>query len=318
MNIKTIITSSAAAFLLAVRATACDFCGCELPHISIDDRRGWYAGASEQYTDFGSLHQDGHGISDPARQYLHSSVTQLFIGYDFAHALGIQINIPMVYRSFRRAQGAGVETGDVSGVGDVSLLAHWTPLRIERGDFLFTARVLAGVKFPTGDSSRVLEEAAEGGDEEGATPSGVHGHDLALGTGSVDGIFGADLRVQWKRAFLNAGIEAAVRGSGRHDYNFADDLGWHAGIGVVGIKGDNLDVAIEARFSGDTKGEDSFRGMRATDTGSTVVYVGPKVIATWRERVSVDAGIGFPIVRENSGVASVPDLRFQAAVNIRF
>jgi len=317
MNTKTIITSSIAAILLAARSSACDFCGCDLPHITLEDRTGWHFGLSEQYTGFGTLQADGHSISDPAHQYLHSSVTQMYIGYDFAHALGVQINIPMVYRSFRRPHDGGIERGDVSGIGDVSLLAHWAPLHLERPDFILAGRVFAGIKFPTGDSDRVLEEAAEGGDE-GSVPSGVHGHDLALGTGSVDGIFGADIRVQWKRAFLEAGVQAAVRGSGRHDYDFADDLGWHAGIGIDAFKNDDLNIAIEARFAGDTKREDSFRGVRATDTGSTVIYVGPKVIATWRERVSVDAGFGIPIVRENSGIASVPDLRFQAAVNIRF
>ena len=316
MNTKTITTSIITAVLLAARASACDICGVDVPLISLEDRTGWHFGVSEQYTDFGTLQVDGHSIGDPAHQYLHSSITQTYIGYDFAHALGVQINIPMIYRSFRRPHDGGIETGDVSGFGDVSLLAHWAPLRIERDDFLLTGRVIAGIKLPTGDSSRVLEEAAEEGG--GGPPSGIHGHDLALGTGSVDGIFGADIHAQWKRAFLDAGLQVAVRGSGRHQYDFADDLGWHAGIGVVAFKSEDLNVAIAARFSGETKGEDSFRGVRATDTAGTVIYVGPKVIATWRDRVSVDAGFAFPIARDNSGIASVPDLRFQGSVNIRF
>jgi hypothetical protein len=48
------------------------------------------------------------------------------------------------------------------------------------------------------------------------------------------------------------------------------------------------------------------------------VYLGPRAVATLRDQFSVDAGFDFPIRRENSGVQSVPDLRFQAAVNWQF
>jgi hypothetical protein len=319
MNTKIFITSSITAVLLAARASACDSCGTELPLITLENRSGWHFGVSEQYTEFATLQADGHSISDPAHQYLHSSITQIYIGYDFGHALGVQFNVPIVSRSFRRVHDGVIESGTVSGISDVSLLAHWAPLRISRGDFSLTGRVVAGIEFPTGDNDSVLEEAAEGGEEGGESlPSGIHGHDIALGTGSVDGIFGTDIHAQWKRVFLEAGLQLYVRGSARHDYDLADYLGWHAGLGVVAFKNDDLNVALEARFAGDTKGEDSFRGVRATDTAHTDIFVGPKVIATWRDRVSVDAGFGFPIVQENSGIQSVPDIRFQAAVNIRF
>jgi hypothetical protein len=316
MNLKTTTTSVITAILFGAGASACDMCACELPLISLENKKGWHVGVSEQYTRFGSLQMDGHGIADPADQYLNSSITQVFIGYDLTKSLGVQVTVPMIYRSFRRAEGGAVETGDVSGFGDVSLLAHWTPARVERGDFLFTGRLLAGIKLPTGDSDRVLEEANE--DEGGGPPSGVHGHDLALGTGSVDGIIGADLHMQWKRAFLDAGIEFVARGDGRHDYDFADDLNWRTSAGAVALKGKDFNLALAVEFAGGTKGEDVFRGVRASDTSATVIYMGPRVIATWRERLHADVAVSFPIVRENSGVQSVPDYRIQASVGWQF
>ncbi len=306
-----IITAS-----LTAGASACDLCAFDLPLIRLDNRAGWHAGVSEQYTSYESLRLDGRGIRNPAGQYLHSSITQIFVGYDFTRSLGVQLNVPLISRTFRRTGAGGIETGDVSGFGDVSLLAHWAPVRIEHDDFRFTARLVAGIKLPTGNSERVLEEANE---SEGAGPaSGVHGHDLALGTGSVDGIFGGDTHLQWKRLFLDAGLQVAVRGQGRHDYDFADDLSWHAEVGAIAWKGDALKIAIAARLSGETKGEDSFRGVRAADTSSATVYLGPRVVATWRDKFSVDAGFDFPIRTENSGVQSTPDLRFQAAVSWQF
>lgn len=328
MNTKTIATSTLTAALLAACASACDFCGSELPLISLQAHKGWYTGVAEQATRLGTLQSNGQAISDPDHQYLHSSNTQIFVGYDFGRAFGVQVNVPLIHRSFRRAEGDGVQKGTVSGFGDVSVLAHWAPLRIERSDFLFTGRIGVGIQFPTGDSDQVLEEGeehehGEEGEEHGheggeSVPSGVHGHDLALGTGSVNGIFGADIHVQWKRVFLDAGLQFALRGQGRNDYDFANELGWYARIGVVAFEKNDLSFAIKARFSGDTKGEDTFRGVRSDDTAATVVYVGPEVVATWRDRVSVDVGVAFPIYRDNAGVQVVPDIRVQAALTIQF
>jgi hypothetical protein len=316
MKTKLILSTIILTTSLTAGVSACDLCACDLPLIRLDNRSGWHAGVSEQYTSYESMRLDGHSIGNPAGQYLHSSITQIFVGYDLTRSFGVQLNVPLIYRSFRRTGASGIETGDVSGFGDISLLAHWSPVRIEHDDFFFTARLSGGIKLPTGDSERVLEEASE---SEGEGPaSGVHGHDLALGTGSVDGIFGADMHMQWKRLFLDAGVQVAARGQGRHDYDFADDLSWHTEVGVVAWKGDALKLAVAARLSGETKGEDTFRGVRAEDTSSTTVYLGPRVVATWRDQFSVDAGFDFPIRRENSGVQSVPDLRFQAAVNWQF
>ena len=115
-----------------------------------------------------------------------------------------------------------------------------------------------------------------------------------------------------------AGLQVSVRGQGKHDYDFADDLSWHGEIGAVIWKGDDVKLALAARLSGESKGEDSFRGVRADDTSSNVVYFGPRVVASWRDRLSADVGFDFPIRRENSGVQSTPDLRFQAAVSWQF
>ena len=319
MNTRTFATSTITAALLAAAAPACDFCGCDLPNMSLQSRPGWHVGVSEQYTYFGSLHMDGHSIANPADQFMHSSITQLIIGYDFSKALGIQLNAPILYRSFRRVNGGVVETGSVSGFGDMSLLGHWIPFSVEKGDFRFAARVTAGVKFPTGDSKRVLEEAAEGDEEGGdSLPSGIHGHDITLGTGGVDGIFGADFHLQWKRLFLDGGIEYTARGGGRHEYDYADGLNWRASAGVIAVEKTDFKLAVAVAFEGGTKGEDVFRGVRATDTSATIVFMGPKVVATWRDRLHADVGVSFPILRENSGVQSVPDYRIQASVGWQF
>ena len=306
--------------LLASRLMACDFCACELPNMGIGNHTGWNVRVSEQFTHFGTLHQDGQRVANPAGEHLDSSITQIIIGYDFAHALGLQLNVPLIERSFQRWRNGALDTGSVSGVGDVSFLAHWAPIHLQRSEFLFTARFFGGLSLPTGDSSRVLEEGAEAGGGEGGETmaSGIHGHDLALGTGSVSGIFGADVRAQWKRIFATAGIEGVARTKGAHGYTFADEMSWHGELGAFLVDGDDFNLSLSAECTGSSKGQDVFQGTRATDTSATFVFLGPKISANWGKRYHADVAVDFPVLRENSGVQAVPDYRISATVGIRF
>ncbi len=301
---------------LTFRTTACDLCSCELPLLQLQNRPGWHISAREQYTSFATLRQDGTRISDPAGQFLHSSNTQLILGYDFTKSFGVQLHAPFISRSFRRAESGRIETGHVAGLGDLSLLAHWTPLAVERGDLRFTARIATGLKLPTGDSSRLAEEGHESEGE--GTPSGIHGHDLALGTGSVDALLGADAHLDWRHLFLQGGLQYTVRGQGSHDFDTANDLTWSAALGATVVKSDAFTLTVAARLSGDTKDQDYFRGQRLDDTSSTNVYVGPRFVALFGVKFSADLGFDFPIRQENSGVGSTPDWRMQAGASWQF
>ena len=317
MKNNFILLTTITAALFASRAAACDLCPCDLPSMEIASSAGWHARVSEQFTYFGTLQQDGRAIANPAGESMNSSVTQLIIGYDFARALGVQLAVPLVSRSFQRWHNGALDRGSVSGIGDVSFLAHWAPIHIQRSDYLISARLYAGLSLPTGDSSRVLEEGAEGGGDD-STPSGIHGHDLALGTGSVSGIFGADARVQWKRFFATAGIEGTARTKGAHGYTFADEMSFHGSLGAFLVDGDDFNLALAALCTGSSKGQDVFMGDTATDTSGTVVFLGPQVAANWRKRYHAEVSVGFPVLIENSGVQSVPDWRVSATFGIRF
>jgi hypothetical protein len=186
-------------------------------------------------------------------------------------------------------------------------------------------RVFAGISLPTGDSKRVIEESAEAGGEEvggdgggDVFASGIHGHDLTLGTGSVSGLFGADLRVQWKRLFATVGIEGVARTKGANGYTYADEMSWNGSLGAFLVDGDDFNLTIAAECTGASKGQDVFNGVRATDTSATVVYLGPNIMANWGKRYHAEVGVQFPVLRENSGVQAVPDYRISATVGIRF
>src|SRR6266566_8877945 len=103
---------------------ACDLCAIYAASQARGEiGRGVFAGVAEQFTHFGTVQVDGHEVSNPSGQYLDSSISQVFAGYNFDERFGLQFNLPVIYRSFKRPDGeGGIERGKESGIGDVSLL----------------------------------------------------------------------------------------------------------------------------------------------------------------------------------------------------
>src|SRR5256886_7805468 len=164
-----------AIFPLAARA--CDLCGCYTPQVESMPKEkvsmsGFYTAIAERFTHFGSLQFDDREVANPTGQRLESSITQFVVGYEINNRLALQFNAPFIYREFRRPEGFAIDEGNVSGLGDVSLLAKavlwhfasaaWREFNVERKnpvaiehepDCTCSIVALAGVKFSTRHSS---------------------------------------------------------------------------------------------------------------------------------------------------------------------
>src|SRR6266567_45550 len=144
---------------------------------------GFYSGFAEQFTYFDTLQNEGNKVPNTIEQHIDSSVSQVFVGYNFNDRIELQFNLPVIYRSFKRPRGAVIDSGTELGIGDASLIGNFLAYRNLQENFTFTWNLLGGLKFPTGDSSRLGEPDVES--ENGLPESGIGGHDLALGSGSV-------------------------------------------------------------------------------------------------------------------------------------
>src|SRR5262249_28261155 len=151
----------------------------------------------------------------------------------------VQFNLPVIYRSFRRIEEGVVQSGTESGIGDVVLLGNYVVLRKDKEDWSLAWQVLGGVKFPTGDSDRLGGELEEGDETGGGPQSAVHGHDIALGSGSYDGIIGTEFYARWRRFFFTTGAQYAIRTEGDFNYKYANDLTWAGGPGVYVVFNEN-------------------------------------------------------------------------------
>jgi hypothetical protein len=296
---------------------------------------GWYAAVGEQFTRFATVQIDGREVSNSTSQYENSSITQLVMGYSINDRFALQFGIPLIYREFKRPEGFAIDRGTESGFGDVSLLLKMVafkyssptrrtfevegknPIAIEHEpDFTFSAIFLAGLKFPTGDTSRLKEEFHEV-NIPGAPPSGIHGHDLTLGTGSYDGVVGEQNSLRYKNAFLETNVQFTLRGDGAHQYHFANDLIWNGGPGYYFVRQRDTIVGIQFDVSGEYKDVDRFRGKPAEDTGITSVFLGPRIVLS-RGRWSAEIAAEFPVSIDNTALQVVPDYRLRGGISLHF
>ena len=298
---------------------ACDLCAIYRSMEAKSSNQGFSVGLFEQFTHFGTLQQDGRKVDDPVGQTLDSSITQFILGYQVNEKIGVQLNLPFISRSFKRADGVGgIDRGTESGLGDMSLIGHYRAYQYLSEKTIFAWDLIAGIKFPSGSSFRIKEELAETEPVPGAPESGIHGHDLALGSGSYDGIVGTAFFGRWRRLYLSGGIQYSIRSRGDFDYSYANDLAWNIKPGGYLWLSDEGTLGLQLAVSGEDKGKDDLAGVTAEDTGMTSVFMGPELSYTWHEHLSAELGTEFPVVSDNTSLQLVPDYRIKAALTWRF
>ena len=312
-------------------ARACDVCAIYVATELRESQPGLWLSAAEQLSRFQTLQRGGNEIPGGGQQ-LTSSITQLSVGYDFLPELGVQVTVPLIVRDFRRPVDGGWQIGDENGLGDLSVLATYRPISHMEGDAMLRVSLLGGVELPTGSSDRIGEEihemhtmarvadvASRHEDEpgDGFPPSGVHGHDLALGSGSVDGIVGGQVFASWFRFFATAGVQYAIRGTGDFDYRYADELTWNGGPGIFAILEHDYTFSVELELSGEWKENDTVDGEEADDTAITALYLGPAMAFTWGDALGATFGLDLPVTQQNSSVQLVPDFRLRGGLTWR-
>lgn len=286
---------------------ACDLCSMYTAMEAQGERgRGFFGGVAEQYTRFGTLQENGAEISGEG-QYIVSSFSQLFVGYTFSSRFNLQLNLPVIYRSW----GSDTMHGTTSGIGDLSVLGSFIAYQKLSQDYNFNWTLLGGVKFPTGDSSLL-------GSPDASFPEGIAGHDLALGSGSYDGIVGTGLFGRWKKLFLTANMQYAIRTEGDFQHQYANDWIWFGGPGAYVVLDDAYTLSFQVITSGESKGKDTFAGVPDEDSAETLVYLGPQVNFTLGNKLSAELGADFSLFRDNSGIQVMPDYRIHAAFTWRF
>jgi hypothetical protein len=323
--------------------------GCELCAIySAGSARGEASGGflvsiSEQFTAYRTTQFEGEEIEGFDRHYLDSSITHIVPTYNFSPRFGVSLNVPVVYNSFWRmddrrvvdSRGVTVisetEHGSEFGLGDMALIGRATLFAKSEMEYGVLINLLAGVKFPTGDSSRIADEVEQARIFEsllGGIPhpdplshsrqTGVHQHMLAAGSGSYDGIFGLTVNTRWKQWFFNSQFQYYLRTPGEEGFEFGDEIMVSGGPGRYLVLHDAWTLSLQLNAGYETEGRVELLGRKSASTGMTAWYLGPQIAFTWGERFSAGAGVDIPLHITSNGLQNVPTYRVHGGLNYRF
>lgn len=290
-------------------AFSCDLCGCFVPAGALI--RGLQVGLTEQYSSLSDLSFEGQSVTNSDDQFVNSSNLQLFANYHFNEHVALQVNIPVIHRSFQRMNGETMESGHESGLGDTLLVGYYVPFQRKNPYSQFHLKLIGGLKFPTGNSDRLEEDRMmmeEGMMEDDSMA--VHGSDLALGSGSWDGLVGANVFGRVDRWYYTGNVQYSIRTRGSFGYRYADDLVWYGGPGYYVTSSKEWPVGLQALLIGEHKGDDDIDG-EAMAMAITAVYLGPTAMIGVKQLGTAEIGIGFPLSIHNSGLQTVSRYRIR-------
>src|SRR6185295_3999355 len=113
--LKKLILFLSFALLFPILSFSCDLCGCFVPNEVM--RHGFMFGLAEQCSSMSDLSLVGGTLVNEEDQYLNSSFTQLFANYHLNESAALQLNVPLIYRTFQRVEGESLDRGNESGIG---------------------------------------------------------------------------------------------------------------------------------------------------------------------------------------------------------
>lgn len=319
-------------FSLTGEALACELCAIYNADAAVNgSEKGFSFTVSEQFIPYRTVQLEGDKLPPSIldRTFVDSSITHLVPTWSISTKLSLSLNVPIVHKEFSRYQltGTGIltESGEETGLGDLSLIGRYRALEVTRGKAAFSVNLLAGVKFPTGDAGRLKEEVnstraldAIYGVGHQHSVSGVHLRDLTLGSGSYDGVFGVTSNFRWRRLLANAQFQYYLRTRGESDYRIGDEWMISGGPGTYLFLDDSFTLSLQVLATYNRMDPDTVLGRENRNTGMTATYLGPQLNLTIGEHFSANAGVDIPMAIDNQGLQNVPDYRIHGGVNFRF
>lgn len=327
-----------AVLLAAAAGRACELCAIySAANARGENASGFVLTLSEQFVADNKPQLDGEPYPY-SNDYLYSSYLHIVPTWNFTERFGVSLNLPVIVRTFERhtvqvspaGPTFGVEQGTESGLGDMALALRGTVFQRQEMEWAVSLNVLGGVKFPTGDDSRLQEEVDQVRiynqlvgpghihDALGPQLSGVHQSDLTFGSGSYDGIFGLTLNSRYGRAFFNAQAQYYLRTQGESGYEYGDEMifsggpGWYLWLGKRGT------FSLAANVVYDSEARAELFGLKSNSTGMTAWYAGPQFSFTWGRHFSVQGGADLPLHITNNGFQNVPSYRAYGGITWRF
>ena len=326
----------ALAFLLAVAGSvnACELCAIySASSARGESGSGFLVTVSQQYIPHRILQFEGDDYEfDSVLEdaYLRNYITHIVPAWNFSSRFGVNLSVPIYYREFRRVEVSSLdglidEEDSTSGLGDISLVGRFAAIQKSEMDYSVHLNLLAGIKLPTGKTDRLENEVERaerdrdffGPNHPHSATGGIHEHDLTLGSGSYDGVFGTAFTARWKRFFFGQQLQYYLRTEGE-DYEYGDLFIASGGPGAYLVLHDEFTISLQGNVFYEWMDEDEIIGQKSESTGFESWYAGPQLNLTVGEHFSFNAAIDIPITIDNNGLQTVPDYRLHGGVTWRF
>ncbi len=293
-------------------ASACDVCATHLALAAREEAGRTTVSVFEQYSDYDAPPGGGHTFTGYA--------TQVSASHWVNGRWAVQAGLPILDKNLDNGEA------HESGIGDATLLAVFRAVKHEDAAGYATVDAFAGIEAPTGDSDPLREErdAAleamhaeehehEGGEEDHHAPH-PHGHHVALGSGSWDGIFGVS--GLWKRGRVMGMGEAqyVLRTEGDFDFEYGDEVIGRAGLFWFALLEDAGSIAAGAEVTADRKAEDRVMGVKQDGSDGDAVYAGPSLRATWNDRLAASFAWDIAVSGEDEGLEGAASTRVRGAL----
>lgn len=241
------------------------------------------------------LHEDGRHVHN----FSHDEFYRFSAGYGLTDFLEVAGSLPIVDKTFLRVEDGVVGQGDSStGVGDLWLTAKSCVARRPAN-----LAVLAGVKFPTGDTSERGFDGTKLGVEEVA------------GTGSFDYLLGLAVGKALGRGSVGADLLYTIKTKGAQDQEFGDvvraDLSAAYAVRRPGLF---PNVHLTAELNAHWMAQDRGRSGKVFDSGGELLFLTPGLSLDLTPQTTVFGAVPLPVAQNWGGEHS--EIRYEVVTGV--
>lgn len=236
---------------LLQQARACDICG-GVNHLN----PYMFPHLSKSYVSFAYLRSLYYSTEDGTNSKLTNNTLLLSGQYTVNSKLQLMAFIPY---HFNRSE-VGVSSGNLQGLGDVTLLANYNVLRLQTAALTHSVSLGAGVKLPTGNYQT----------ENISSPNS---EDLKLGSGSLDYLLNGAYRVSAGNVTVSAVGSYKYTTPNNSGYRYGDVLTTGASAVYV-INQKNLALTPYVQVMNEKHYRDADHHVLDKETGGHVLYTG--------------------------------------------
>ena len=296
MSITRRIGSCLAGTVLAALAAApppvlaCSICRCGDPTFNALGREGFHAAGLRLALDWERFDKDEGDPAVESESQVENRFTAL-VSYGFGDRLSLTARVPLSWRHLvTTAPDTEPESVKTSGLSDPEIYAQlrlWaSPLTSPVGRRA-TVSLVAGVKTPWGKNDVVQDGVRV--DEHGQP-----------GTGSTDA-FGSLVFLYLIDPRSALFVSTGYRGTGTNDHGYRYGSSFTSNVAYEHKLGRWLDGVVELNFRHAAKDRVDQQGTLDDDTGGSLLYVTPRLLASLGHGLVLRAGAQIPLARSLNG-----------------